>query len=1010
LLLNVAFALDAKVVVFWEEGFPAVESQPVSRETLGRALQSLGPVSFASLDDLARPETLRGADLLVLPYGSAVPVDGWGTILAHLQAGGNLLTLGGRPLYVPVARQDGRFVTGRAQNTYARQLGISHSYAAPQTNLSRFVWDESCSFLRPVDLRALKVYVATGSSGLGFLLDANAEKAAAPVVKRDFTRDSRMLGARCVFLNFEPAPGFWSSAGGIRLIQEAAGYAGQGAAWLRLEVQNATLVEGEIPQVVVQLRNARKQRLGQPLEGVVRVELLSGDRVLASREVTCSGDTLAANVEFRSSLSPGLYFVRAVYREGDRVREAYRTGFWSRDAKLLTSGAAVRAAGDYFSKNGAPFLPFGTNYFSTDIYGGRFEDGGNAYVWDRDFAEMEKHGVTFVRTGIWGGNADFVDRLTGGAEERFLRALEAYLHAAARHNIQVHFTFWAFDPQTIRRYPGETPLQFGPGSNPYTDPVAIRAQKNYVYSIVNRFRDVPHLSWDLINEPSFSNPRRLWRTIPNGDPTEVAAWNRWLEKRYKSIGELAEAWAASPEELGNFGRIPLPAPEDLELRRYGNSRLARAVDYNLFAQDAFNRWVSEMISTIRSTGNQRLITVGQDEGGVTNRLLNQFYGSSGVDFTVNHTWWQDDALLWDSVAAKRPDLPNLIGETGVQPAWRADGAWRWDEVTSFGLLERKLALGFAAGNSGALQWDWGRSDTFGIKRGDGSNKSWMDMVGALGEFAKKAAPYFGRVKLPETAIVLPQSLQLSVFNRYALEAQQKCVRALYHCARAEAYVAGEYQLQLLGDPKLIIVPSPWVLNERAWETILAKVRGGSTLLLSGRFDTDEHFHPQPRAQTLGIDYRPGLLDARENLVRWTGPALHLSYSGDKCTYLERGVLASGETFVQKPLGAGRVLYFALPLELSEDLGAIGAVYRLALDQAKVRRTYTTEVQDPGILICPTRLEAATLYVLTSESSSRQSFSFRDLAAGKSFQCRLNPGRAALGLIRQDGELVSSYNW
>jgi hypothetical protein len=31
-----------------------------------------------------------------------------------------------------------------------------------------------------------------------------------------------------------------------------------------------------------------------------------------------------------------------------------------------------------------------------------------------------------------------------------------------------------------------------------------------VLSIVNRFKNVPWLCWDLINEPSFSNPNRLW--------------------------------------------------------------------------------------------------------------------------------------------------------------------------------------------------------------------------------------------------------------------------------------------------------------------------------------------------------------------------------------------------------------------------------------------------------------------------------------------------------------------
>ena len=42
--------------------------------------------------------------------------------------------------------------------------------------------------------------------------------------------------------------------------------------------------------------------------------------------------------------------------------------------------------------------------------------------------------------------------------------------------------------------------------------------------------------------------------------------------------------------------------------------------------------------------------------------------SSGqsVDFTTNHSWWQNDSILWDSLAAKQPGEAMLIQETGLQ--------------------------------------------------------------------------------------------------------------------------------------------------------------------------------------------------------------------------------------------------------------------------------------------------------------------------------------------------------
>ena len=228
---------------------------------------------------------------------------------------------------------------------------------------------------------------------------------------------------------------------------------------------------------------------------------------------------------------------------------------------------------------------------------------------------------------------------------------------------------------------GQDGGRLGPGSNPYLDPVAIEAQLSYVRAIVARFRNVPFLSFDLINEPSFSNPKRIWRgNSPNGDPAELAAWQNWLKKHYSTVDTLAQAWRTTTSDLEAFERIPLPSFTDLESSRSGNPRNVRAIDYNLFAQDAFIQWINTMIQAIRSTGAQQAITVGQDEGGIADRVLNQFWADSKISYTVNHSWWRDDALLWSSVAAKTLNKPNLIGETGPQPVASIDGSWRWDDV------------------------------------------------------------------------------------------------------------------------------------------------------------------------------------------------------------------------------------------------------------------------------------------------------------------------------------------
>ena len=117
----------AQVVVFWQPGFPTVASQPVDRATLSATLH---PV-FLDLKALQAPGALEKAELLVLPYGSAVPTDAWKAIEAYLQHGGNLLVLGGQPLRVPVTQVGATFVQGRPQDTYSRALDLRHTYEVP---------------------------------------------------------------------------------------------------------------------------------------------------------------------------------------------------------------------------------------------------------------------------------------------------------------------------------------------------------------------------------------------------------------------------------------------------------------------------------------------------------------------------------------------------------------------------------------------------------------------------------------------------------------------------------------------------------------------------------------------------------------------------------------------------------------------------------------------------------------------------------------------------------------
>jgi hypothetical protein len=997
-------------IVFWQPGFPTIDSEPLERGTLQAAVGT--DAIFADIAAINAPGALDNADLLVLPYGSAVPTDAWGSIASYIKRGGNLLLVGGQPLRVPVSLRDGRFNPGRPQDSYALALGFRHEYEVPVAHDAVFAWKRGyAESVEPAPTLAAKHFYAVEGrlDGLGYMVAGDGQLVAAPVLfgtHFDWNRGQpRTPGTdakpgRFVALDFDPAPGFWTTLGGVAMLRRAAAYARQGAETLSIETNYAALRPGEMPQLTLHLRRPKTVASGEAV-----VELTSSDKTLETIKVAVEqAGPEDLPIQFHSALPPGFYELAAIWTTGGKLREFYRNGFWISAPNALETGPTLGANADTLTRDGKPFLPVGTNYFSTEENGWDFSGPRNAAVWEQDFADMQAHGVSFVRTGVWMSNTAFVDPKTDQVSERFLRNLEGFLLSAQRHNIAVNFTFFAFSPKS-----GPQPAESAASPHPYLDPGTQQAEQGYIRSVVARFGKVPFLSWDLINEPSFSNPKHIFSgNYPNGDPAELAAWRGWLQVHYETLSALADAWSVTPEELSSFDNIPLPSIGDLRYARNGSTKQVRALDYNLFAQDIFAAWVKSMVATIRGAGSAQIIDVGQDEGGATDRVLNRFYTGSGVAFTTNHTYWEDDALLWDSVAAKVVGTPNITGETGYQPSWAPDGAWRYDEFTGLGLTERKWALGFAAGSTGAMQWDWAREVDFGMQRSDGSAKVWENMMRDLGAFAQAAAPHAYDLQLPAIAIVLPESLQLSVFNGSALESQQTAVRTVYQDAHGSAYAVGEYQIDQLGSPKLIILPSPMGLTEKAWSALEAHVRSGATLLVTGPFDADAHLHPTDRAAHLGLDYTDAPLDLREQQVHWPGGDDIFTFGGKKTTVLTRAAFADGSQWKELPLGKGRLLFAALPLELGQNQSALGRVYAYAMQAAGVA-PLKSATHNPGILVCPTEYKDATLYVVTSETQSATA-TFEDPRSHIVLTTSIAAGRAALVMVGTDGSILASYHW
>jgi hypothetical protein len=270
-----------ETVVFFEKDFPSVENSVIGRATLERAFASLKP-RFVGLADLQKPNGLAEGDLLVLPYGSAIPADAWETISHHLDHG-NLLVLGGRPFFVPVYRDGNGWRVEHPQNTYARYLGIAHSYAVPQRGSWSLQWDEDAPWFHDAALNPRHVFVNAGFGGryrgLGFLVDVHGDRLAAPVVAEDLVGHG-VPPRRRVYLSFDSESAFWDSSAGVELIRQAAIYASHGGIRLWLDLQQLALDPGEHVSGAIDVL-----RRGEPAQ--LTLEVLSGSKVLATRATAC---------------------------------------------------------------------------------------------------------------------------------------------------------------------------------------------------------------------------------------------------------------------------------------------------------------------------------------------------------------------------------------------------------------------------------------------------------------------------------------------------------------------------------------------------------------------------------------------------------------------------------------------------------------------------------------------------------------------------------------------------
>jgi hypothetical protein len=950
------------LVLFAEPGFPAADA----------------PSVMPALPDAVVAETVGALDsalalpgaVLVWRHGGTFPAEAWPVVHRFLRAGGRLLFLGGEPFTRPVTGPPGGRHIGPPTVSYLKALRLNRTYAIPVGRATMVFGPGLTPGRRAAPARATAWALEPRLSETMDFPDEEGSPGARDAVVRPVAwlarpgEDPRFPAAAAAiaidWLRGAYAGGRWvlrlTDAPLERdeltmLLAEVA----RPATDFRVDPTFGTFHGGEIPSLALRVQRPGARDVRTFVVTVTvrdpagRVRRLPPVRVAA-------GSHGYAELAVPGATRPGLYRVSA----GAEGLPAASTGFWIFDPALFASGDSLSFDAYTLRRNGVPEPVVGTTVMSATVHR-NFLFEPNAAVWDDTFAELASLGINLVRTGVWSGYRKIAPE-PQVIDEAWLRALEAYYLTARRHGIPVVFTFFAFMPEA-----------YG-GTSPYFDPRALEGQRAYLAAVAARFAPAREILWDLINEPSFASPTKLWTTRPNGDPFEAAAFRAWLARTFAPVAGSGEDWTDVVRRRWRLtAGEPIGLPDDgdfADRNLFGTYRPYRARAYQRFAEDAFEDWVRTMRLALRQAGSTAPVTVGQDEGGISDRPGPLFHHAA-VDFTSMHTWWNNDALLWDGVMARATGTPLLVSETGIMQRELLSGAALRDPDASARLLARKLAYAFAAEAFGAVEWVYDvnpymNSDNevaIGLRRVDGSYKPEHAVLRRFAAFVARNRRRFDLPAEPEAVLLVPSADQFS--PRAMLETgTRRAVELLVDELGVPVRAVSEYRAARdLGTPRLIVVPAARGLAQEAWDAVMRAVAAGAVLQVSGDLEADDAGLPASRlgesARPLST-YEPLVLDGDTLILRFPLAAVQSAHA------------ARGMTVTRRQMGGGAVLHVPVPLEWAERSDAQRRIYETGVEMAHLRAApVRPAVRRPGVFVHAIAFRDATLVIVVNERASAE---------------------------------------
>lgn len=981
--------------------------------------------------DAKAPASLSSCRLLINTMGSFYPAKHFDLLAAYFKNGGNMIHLGGMP-----------FTMDPSDNTKniraLRSFGIVDDFCPiPQ----------SCAYVKTQDGERLQASL-TGMFGgvyhfceqdnsgklirnahLEHILDAfdeNDELVGVPVFRIVTHCHGSMTFFAFDFAAEDLAQTFWQN-----LFLDVVRKEFLGNVLLSVDCSLSRYLPDEPKDITVSVSNISiSDTCAHPLFLTLSVS--------DSNNATVYEEKAPVSLPFQMTFSPALsasslYKVTVCIHTGSLCIEKKETGFLIlTDAELEDTTGSFRqmymdasVSSDYCLTDGKITPILGTTYFVTDAYRECFYNM-NAWLCDREMSALKAIGFNVLRSGNW-SYLPALYEADGALSLRGIRALQTYFLLAARHGFTVQFTL------------GNIMLnQWDTTRSPIHDPDMRKKCMVFVRSFTENFKSYKNVTLDIVNEPSYSMKGAWSPGKPSGEAQELLSYRAWLREQYHNdIHALQKAWGETSCTLRDFDCVQMPGPELFSRglcrteQRRNSTPLA---DFFAFARHEFLDWTAEVRAIVKSIAPDMLLTMGRDE---TLRIPAQQDEvlAGNIDMVCWHQWNYNSNILYEYLLNRVRGKICVAQELGMYKYDDIRAGKRYSDEEMARKLEKKLLYAF--GNF--VQWQAHddpymyelSENSLGLYRADMTKTPSLAATGRLIRTEKEMSPFlYGRQddKI-HIATVYNTSYYFSVDHPIAQQGIRSHVFALYNCLKEQADFIPEHLFKrenksAVGSPALILLPAMQTLERTVWEELLAHVKAGAVLLISGCIDQDPHFAPDEKISTLDSSYFTGKLmnfekidiDGKEYVLDFRPVVGYADVSNllncgrfqDCASSSPSSVPAHTSGLREYAVGSGRILYCPYPLELSTNTEAVCACYEYAMKLADAHNSiYRIRDSRPNIVFTAASYEECTVYTLLNEGFA-DTVTWTDLRSNLTIRAHVEADSGCKLWLSKDGSVLGDF--